>query len=144
MTLWGKRWQKKCLQLWRINHKKNWVVSADAASCPFFFWQRVVALGTNCGSGCDRPPRINLGNSPRTLQINYCLDYDRNVFEEKVARERRVTPLCRLIRPTPWAGRWAWTGLGNCTSYRKKFYLYRIQNEDLFTENLFVPGLRQV
>ena len=36
-----------------------------------------------------RPPRINLGNSPRTLQINYCLDYDRNVFEEKVAYSPR-------------------------------------------------------
>ena len=26
---------------------------------------------------------------------------------------------------------------------KKKFYLYRIQNEDLYTENLFTPGLRQ-
>ena len=126
-----------------INHG-NLAVSADAASCAFSFGNGVIMLRPIPEYG--HPPQDKSSQLPAlTLYINRLLFNHDNTCLKKllIAWEKRVTPFCQLVRLTPWERRWAWTGLGNCTSRKKKFYLYRIQNEDLYTENLFTPGLRQ-
>ena len=115
---------------------------------PFSFWDRVFMLSPFFGPKYSHPPPPwrQIFATPFELCKSIVIwPWLRFVWRKKVAYSLRNESYSILSASglTPWAGQWAWRGLGNCTSRKKnithtgseiginllKIYLYWVWNK---------------